>query len=431
MICDMVRWYDIWYGMMICGMVYDDMWCGMMICDMVRWYDIWYGMMICDMIWWYVVWYDDMWCGMMICDMVRLYDIWYGMTICDMVWWYVTWYDDMWCGMMICDTIRYDMVWYDIWYGMIYDICSDIMWYAVIRYDMIWHHHQFCRTVPRTARHLTRSFHIAQPLQSKHFAFFTFLSLFSDLLLTLSKCLSHSFTLFYFSTLLLYHFCTVSALCTAHIHSILQLLVSGQLDSTRQPIAQHGQLFELILCHLLFILRLLLAPGLYHSIMSSTTFGTICCYSAYFVTTIVKYLAHNFAACLVSTSISKAYTHKHTRTRARTHTVQIAKAMERNCRDPTWYSIAVFPAGTEENHENLSQGDGWRGRHLKADPWKESSSSAGWLYRDVGRRASVHWVPSVSLTAFYLLLTFMFAGSQPWQSADSFSVEFIPLGTSY
>ena len=422
-------------------MWYDDMWYGTMIWYLIWYDDMWYDMMICGMVWWYVMWYDDMWYGTIIWYLIWYDDMWYGMMICDMVWWYVMryddmWYDTIWYGMIWYliwyDDMIFDMVWwYDIWYGMIYDICSDIMWYAVIRYDMIWHHHQFCRTVPRTARHLTRSFHIAQPLQSKHFAFFTFLSLFSDLLLTLSKCLSHSFTLFYFSTLLLYHFCTVSALCTAHIHSILQLLVSGQLDSTRQPIAQHGQLFELILCHLLFILRLLLAPGLYHSIMSSTTFGTICCYSAYFVTTIVKYLAHNFAACLVSTSISKAYTHKHTRTRARTHTVQIAKAMERNCRDPTWYSIAVFPAGTEENHENLSQGDGWRGRHLKADPWKESSSSAGWLYRDVGRRASVHWVPSVSLTAFYLLLTFMFAGSQPWQSADSFSVEFIPLGTSY
>ena len=66
-------------------------------------------------------------------------------------------------------------------------------------------------------------------LHSLHSLFFSYLRL------TLSKYLSHSFTVFYFSTLLFYRFCTLSALCTAHIHSVLQLLVSGQLKNTRQP----------------------------------------------------------------------------------------------------------------------------------------------------------------------------------------------------
>jgi hypothetical protein len=58
--------------------------------------------------------------------------------------------------------------------------------------------------------------------------------------------------------------------------------------------------------------------------------------------------------------------------------------MERSCRDPTWHSIAVFPAGTEENHENLSQCDRCRGSHLKAWPFKRKQQF-GWLYSDVGR----------------------------------------------
>jgi len=160
---------------------------------------------------------------------------------------------------------------------------------------MIWyHHHQFCCTVPRTLaiQHAVFTLHnpcILHTLQSLHFSV-----VFSDLRLTLSKYFSLSCTVFYFSTLLFYYFSPLSALCTVHIHSVLQLLVSGQLKNKDSLTAQHGQLFELSVCHLLFISSLLLAPDLYNFFMSSTTFGTIYWHAAYFVTKRVKYFAHNF-----------------------------------------------------------------------------------------------------------------------------------------
>jgi hypothetical protein len=99
---------------------------------------------------------------------------------------------------------------------------------------MVWHHHhhrQFCRTVPSTLVIQLAVFTLSNPcilhtLQSLHF-----FVVFSDLRLTLSKYFSFSCTVFYFSTLLCYHFSPLSALCTVHTHFFLQFLVSGQLKN--------------------------------------------------------------------------------------------------------------------------------------------------------------------------------------------------------
>ena len=61
----------------------------------------------------YMVWYNMIWYGI-IC-----YGIWYGHMVCDMVYgtyygiWYMLWYDIIWYAYGDMD-IRYDMIWYGI-----------------------------------------------------------------------------------------------------------------------------------------------------------------------------------------------------------------------------------------------------------------------------------------------------------------------------
>jgi hypothetical protein len=253
-------------------------------------------------------------------------------------------------------------------------------------------------------------------LWSSHFSL-----LFPSFRLNVSKYFSVSLLCFTFP---LYHFCTLSALCTHPVCPPASCAWTTQnykaasmlnTDSCLSCSSAISSLFPDCCLHPIYT-----APSRQLVLLC---FICICGMSPtllqhwWHTVNIILRFSSDFVChcCLSNVSLNSQREHK----RRHTHST--------NCegygKNLSWPHLTFYPLYFLEELRKTTK-TSVMVTFGKADIWKRDPPIKrklrfNWLTVQ-RRRASVRWVPCLCITTFYLLPKFMFAGLQPWQRADSF-----------